>query len=187
MLLALVLTFCFTLPFWFWRKKFSRRNWAVVIVFAFLVSLLLAFISIWSVWTPYVTNLDFHGGEFDGYSPWAKLSYPMYLCVYHTPFIRLLYDGRSISGNVSFTIFITNAKIIEVNGTFSYPPVLGEVPLSYSLNFPLFNDGKTFFIFLLTLFATFNIIGALVGIAIAIACKKERHITKVGDLILQFH
>lgn len=176
MLLAFVLVACFALLFQLWRRKFSRRAWAVVATFAFLVSLLPAFVSIWSVWTPYTTNLNFHGGEFDGYFPWSKLSYPLCLNVYHTPFIRLLYDGIRISGDVSFSMFLTNTGVMVVNGTFSYPPVFGEIPLSYSLNFPFFNNGETFFIFLLALFTTFNMIGALVGIALVNTLAKKRSI-----------
>jgi len=175
MLLAFVLVVCFTLPFLLWKQMLDRREWAIIVAFVSLLSLLLSFISVWSVWTPYVTNLDFHGGEFDGYLPWSKLSYPFYLSVYHTPFIRLLYDGMYITGDVSFSIFLTNAKAMEVNGTFSYPPVFGRAPLSYSLNFPLFNSGETFFTFLLTLFTFFNIIGAMLGILLAYTlAKKER-------------
>jgi hypothetical protein len=178
MLLAFVLVVCFTLPFWLWRRKFSRIDWAVVVAFASVVSLLLAFFSIWSVWTPYITNWDFHDGEFNGYFPWSKLSYPLHLSVYHTPFIHLLYDGVSISGNASFTILIANAKVMKVNGTFNFLPVFGRVPLSYSLNFPLFNNKETFFIFLLTLFTILNMIGALVGIALANTLAKKKGIAQ---------
>lgn len=173
MLLSFVLTFCFALSFWLWRKKLSRRNFSLVVTFAFLVSLLLGFITIWSVWTPYVTNLDFHGDEFDGYFPWSKLSYPLHLSVYHTPFALLLYDGSYISGNVSFAILVANAKVMKVDGTFRYPPVFGRVPLPYSLNFPFFDSGEKFFIFLLILFTVFNIIGALIGIASAYTIIKR--------------
>ena len=176
MLLTLALVVCFILPFQSWRRKLSRRDWAVVAAFAFLVSLILAFVSVWSVWTPCTTNLNFHGGEFDGYFPWSKLSYPLCLSAYHTPLIRLLYDGMRISGDVSFSFFLTNTKVMEVNGTFSYPPIFGEVPLSYSLDFPLFNNGETFFIFMLTLFTILNMIGASIGIALANTLAKKRSI-----------
>jgi hypothetical protein len=154
----------------------SRMDWALVAAFASLLSLLLSFISVWSVWTPYTTNLDFHGGEFDGCFPWSKLSYPFSLSVNHTPFAHLLYDGMRISGSVSFGIYLINAKAVEVNGRFSYPPVFGKVPLSYSLNFPLFNDGETFFIFLLILFTFFNIVGAILGILVAYTFVKKKHL-----------
>jgi len=67
-----------------------------------------------------------------------------------------------------------NTKITVINGTFSYPPIFGEVRLSYSIDFPLFNNGETFFIFLLSLFTIFNMIGALIGIAIANILPKKR-------------
>ena len=146
---------------------FNRKGWTVVVVFTFLVSLVLAFISIWNVWTPYVTNLTFHGGDFDGCFPWSSLSYPLHLSVYHTPFIRLLYNGMQVSGNASFTLFLVNLNVIKVDVEFTFAPVYGEVPLYYSLNFPLFNSGERFFIFLLTLFTLFNLVRGALGILIA--------------------
>ncbi len=177
MLLAFLLTVCFALLLLLWRKRINRIGWAVLVAFAFLVSLLLAFVSVCSVWTPYVTNLDFHGGEFDGYFPWSKLSYPVYVSVYHTPFVRLLYDGYRISGNASYTIFLIDAEVMKVSGTFSYPPIFGRVRLSYHINFPLFNNGETFFIFLLTMFTLFNIIGTTLGLILTYkVLKRECHL-----------
>ena len=162
MLLALILAVCFTFPFRLWRKKFSRRNWVVVVTFAFLVSLLLAFVSIWNVWTPHLMNLDCRVRTSEGYFPQSKLSYPLYLKVYHTPFEHRQFDDRSISGNVSFSVLVADAKVMEVDGTFHYLAVPGSTPLHYSLNFPIRNQ-ESFFIFLLILFTLFNIMGALIG------------------------
>jgi hypothetical protein len=185
MLLAFALVFCFTLPFWLWRKEFSRRNWLVVVAFAFFVSLLLACASIWSVLKPNASNVDFHDGEFDGYFPLSKLSYPIYMSVYHTPFERLLYDGIFLSGNVSFTIFITNAKVMEVNGTFHYEHFeLTRIPLFYSLDFPLFNDLQRFFLFLLILFTLFNVMGALIGIVSAHTLVKRYKLSHAVNMVL---
>jgi hypothetical protein len=166
MLLVFVLTLCATLAFNPWKRAFSTRGWAAVGVLAFLSLLLVASISVCSVWTPYVTNWDFHGGEYDGQLPWSMLSYPFYLSVYHTPFVRLLYNGLRISGNVSFSIFTVNMRVMKIDGTFSFPPVFGRVPLSYSLNFP-FSTGYAFFVFLLFLFTLLNVIGALLATGIA--------------------
>jgi hypothetical protein len=169
-----------------WRKRFSRRNRVVVVTFAFLVSLLLAFVSIWNVWTPYLGSLDDRiRNTSEGHFPQSKLSYPLYLNVYHTPFEHRQFDDRSISGNVSFSVLIADAKVMEVDGTFHYlsVPVLiadakvmevdgtfsyaagfyGSMPLQYSLDFPIRNQ-ESFFIFLLILFTLFNIMGALIGI-----------------------
>jgi hypothetical protein len=173
MLIAFVLTFCLALPLGFWRRKFSGRSWTIIVALALMLSLLLAFLSVWSVWTPYVTNWSFHGGEYEGEPPWCKLSYPLHLNVYHTPFARLLYDGRSISGDASFSIFLFNAKMLEVNGTFTYPPVFGEVPLGYSLNFPFFNNGEKFFIFLLAAFTLLNFVASLLGVALTYVALKR--------------
>jgi len=165
MLLALILVVCFTLPFRLWRKKFSRRNWVVVVTFAFLVSLLLAFVSIWNVWTPYLGSMDYRilFNTSEGYFPQSKLSYPLYLKVCHTPFEHRQFDGRFISGNVSFSVLIADAKVMEVDGTFFYRFVFGSTPLHYSLNF-LIRNQESFFIFLLILLTLFNIMGALIGI-----------------------
>ncbi len=167
MLLVLILVVCFTLPFRLWRKKFSRRNWVVVVTFAFLVSFLLAFVSIWNVWTPYLGSMDYRARALsEGYFPQSKLSYPLYLKVYHTPFEHRQFDGRFISGNVSFSVLIADAKVMEVDGTFFYPFVFGSMPLVYSLNFPIRNQ-EAFFIFLLISFTLFNVMGALIGIVSA--------------------
>jgi len=166
MIVTFALTACFSFLFWLRRKMFNRKDWTVVVAFSFLVSLVLAFISVWNVWTPYVTNLTFHGGDFDGCFPWSSFSYPLHLSVYHTPFIQLLYNGMQVSGNASFTLFLVNLNVIKVDGEFTFAPVYGEVPLHYSLNFPLFNSGERFVIFLLTLFALFNLVGAALGILI---------------------
>jgi hypothetical protein len=164
MLFALFLVVCFALPFWLWRKRFSRRNRVVVVTFAFLVSLLLAFVSIWNVWTPYLGSLDDRiRNTSEGHFPQSKLSYPLYLNVYHTPFEHRQFDDRSISGNVSFSVLIADAKVMEVDGTFHYLSVPGSMPLEYSLDFPIRNQ-ESFFIFLLILFTLFNIMGVLIGI-----------------------
>jgi len=173
-LLAFVLIVCFVLPFSFLRKTFSRRDWAVVVAFTFLLSFFLAFISIWSVWALGVTNWDFHRGEFDGFFPWSKLSYPLHLSTYHELYAQIALRGMPVTGSVSFGIFLLNVKVIEVNGMFSYPRVSGRVPLFYYLDFPVFNVGQTFFIFLLILFTFFNIIGALLGTALAYTLAKKR-------------
>jgi hypothetical protein len=111
--------------------------------------------------------MTFRGGDFDGYFPWSRLSYPLHLSVYHTPFIQLLYDGMQVSGDASFTSFLVDLNVIKVDGEFTFAPVFGEAPLHYSLNFPLFNSGERFFIFLLTLFTLFNLVGGALGILIA--------------------
>jgi hypothetical protein len=77
-----------------------------------------------------------------------------------------------IRGNASFNIFLANLKVMQINGTFTYPPVFGKVPLSYSLNFPLFNSGETFFVFLAVFFTLLNIAGALLGLALTSTLKR---------------
>jgi hypothetical protein len=161
------------MPFLLRRVTFSRKIWAEVSALALSASLVLSFISIWSVWTPYISNEDFHGGEFEGYFPFSKLSYPLYLSVYHTPFAQLLYDGMSISGNASFSTFLTSFKVLEVGGRFSYSPIYGRSHLQYSLDFPLFNNGATFFLFMLAFFTVLNTVGAALGILLTYALAKK--------------
>ncbi len=173
-LLALIIIVCFTFPFLFLKKTSGRKDWIIVVSLAFLFSLLLAFVSIWSVWTPSITNQDFHRGEFDGYFPLSRLSYPLHMSVYHEQYAQIALRGVPVTGSVSFNLFLADTKVSIVNGLFSYPHVSGRIPLFYFLDFPFFNTGETFFIFLLTLFTTFNIIGALLGIALVYTLAKRR-------------
>jgi hypothetical protein len=173
MLLTFVAILVFTFAFLQWRKTFGRRVWTVVVVLACMFSLFLAFVSLWNVWTPYPTSWDLgqsYDGEFEGFFPWSKLSYPLYLNVYHTPFNQLTFDQLSgtAHGQVRFSIFLANAKTIEVNGTFWYIyAVMGPEPLYYHIDFPLSSYAEPFFVFLLTLFTFFNIVGASLGIILA--------------------
>jgi hypothetical protein len=172
MIFAFIMVFCLTL-FLQYRKVLSRRVWTVVVVLACVSSLVVAFVSLWNVWTPYPTSWDLGhscNGEFDGFFPWSRLSYPLCLSVYHTPFNQLTFDRLSgvAQGQVRFSIFLANAKAVEVNGTFGYPYfIMGFMPLSYHIDFPFFSSAERFFVFLLTLFALFNIVGALLGVTLA--------------------
>lgn len=80
-----------------------------------------------------------------------------------------MFDGRSLSGNVSFSIFILETKASEINGTFYVSRFPTKVPLEYSLDFPLFKNiygfliKEQFFTFLIMLFMLFNVVGAFVG------------------------
>lgn len=171
MLLAVVLIACFIVPFCLWHKAFSRRDWGIAIALAFALSLFLAYVSIISIWTPRFSNtdLDSNEGISDGHSVWSRLSYPLRLKVYHTPYDRLLFDPPSPSGNVSFNIIIVEAKASEINGTFYVSRFPTTLPLEYSLDFPLFTNmygfliKEQFFTFLVMLFMLFNVVGALVG------------------------
>ncbi len=104
MLLAFVVTLYATLRFSWGKASSTRRVWARIFALTVLTSLALSLISVSSVWTPYISNMSVHDGEFDGFLPFSKLSYPMYLTVYHTPLNQRLYDGGSLSGNASFHI-----------------------------------------------------------------------------------
>lgn len=177
MFLTGIFTACFVLLFRLWKKPLNRRLWLVFVFFALIVSFILSVVSVWSVWNPSITNWDFYGGEFNGSLPWSKLSYPFHMSVYHTPFVRLLYDGINIRGEVAFNIFLTTAKVGQINGTFTYPPIFGRTSLSYSINFPFFNSGAAFFAFLTIFFFFFNMIGALLALALLFALEKRKRLS----------
>jgi hypothetical protein len=173
MLLAFIITLYVTQRF-LWRKTASTREvWAKVSALTILASLALSFLSICSVWTPYISNMSVHDGEFNGLLPFSKLSYPMYLTVYHTPLNLRLFDGGSLSGNASFRILLTDFKVMEVRGSFGYAAIYGRSHLVYSLDFPAFNNGLVFFLFMLALFTVQNIIGTVLGILLAHTCSSQ--------------
>lgn len=177
MLLTFGIVLVITFAFLYWRKAFTRRFWTVTIVLVSIFSLFIAFVSVWSVWTPYPTSWDLgnYGGEFGGFFPWSKLSYPICLSVYHTPFDQLTFDqlNRIAYGQVRFNIFLATAKTLQVNGTFDYfYAVMGPMPLYYHIDFPLFSSAENFFIFLVALFTFFNIFVASLGIILARTLQK---------------
>lgn len=178
MLLAFVVLFVFTFIFLKCKKAFGRRIWTVFIVLACVLSLFFAYVSVSSVWTPEPLSNDvFRGqnalGENEGAFPWSKLSYPLYLIVYHTPFEQLTFESPFAYGQVRLSMFFANAKTLAVNGTFSYRTnVIGSMPLFYVIDF-LFSYSYDFFCFLLAIVTLFNIFGALLGIISAKALHKN--------------
>jgi hypothetical protein len=132
-----------------------------------------AFLSLWIVWTPLITSLTYHDGEYQGIPPLNKLSYPFFLSVYHTPHLDLRCD-KGCSGIVSFKIFFAIIKICEINGSFSYPSAFGEFPLNYKINLPFFETKEKFFAFLLATFTTINLAGAAIGILTYSTVKRIR-------------
>jgi hypothetical protein len=170
LLLAFAIFLVFTFALLKRRKVFGRRDWAVTIVLVCVISLFIAYVSLSTVWVPKPLSLDVLAagrnslGESEGAFPWSKLSYPLYLSVYHTPFEQLTLADGFAHGQVRFSIFFAGVKILAVNGTFSYFAwVYGSMPLYYSIDF-LFSNSYDFFCFLLFTFTYFNIVGALLGI-----------------------
>jgi len=172
MLLAFVTFLVFTFAFLSWRKAFRRSVWTIVVVLACVLSLLFAYVSVSGVWVPHPLSDDVFReqnafGEYEGVFPWSRLSYPLYLNVYHTPFHQLTFRESFGFGQVYFSVYFANVKVIGANGTFSYfAGVMGPMPLHYKIDF-LFSDSLEFFDFLIALFTFFNIIGALLGIILA--------------------
>lgn len=170
MLLAFVVFAVFTAVFLLLRKP-SRITWIELAVLACAFSLLLAFVSVSTVWVPhpnsdqlfYVQNTL---GEYEGDFPLSKLSYPFYLNVYHTPFEQVTFTGNLAYGKAFLSVFFDGTRILGVNGTYSYfYPVMGGVPLYYSLNF-VFSDSDSFYYFLLVSFTFVNAVGAFIGIIV---------------------
>jgi hypothetical protein len=135
-----------------------------VAVLACLVSLFLAWVSVSNAWTPDPMSYELKFGETEGVFPWTKLSYPLYLSVYHS---NTTWIDTVVHGQVHVNVLFVNAKIIGANGTFSfYGGAFGFAPVYYHFDF-IFSNPDAFFDFLLVLLALFNIIGALLGIALA--------------------
>jgi len=175
MLFVCIITASVILPYWYLRKRGGRRFWTTLIGYLIVISMFVAFLSLWIVWTPFVTNITYHDGEYQGTPPLNRLSYPFFLSVYHTPHLYVRCD-KGCSGIVSFKIFFTNIKVCEINGSFSYPPVFGEVPLNYKINVPLFETKEKFSIFLLATFTLFNMTGTAIGILTYLTIKRIRKI-----------
>jgi len=171
MLFVCIITTCVILPYWYQKRYGSRRFWITLIAYLLLISMFFAFLSLWVIWTPFITNLTYHDSDYQGTPPLNKLSYPFFLSVYHTPHLYLRCD-KGCSGIVSFKIFFANIKICEINGSFSYPPVFGETPLNYKINLPLFETKEKFFAFLLTIFTLFNLTGAAIGALTYLSIKR---------------
>ena len=118
-------------------------------------------------------------GEYQGALPLNMLSYPFFLDVFHTwrcnPFHLCLKSDETCSGIVSFKIFFANIRVCEINGSFSYPLIIGEAPLNYKINLPFFETKQEFSVFLLSTFTLINLAGAAVGV---LTCSTVKRILK---------
>ncbi len=76
MLFVYIITACVILPYWYRKRCGSRRFWITLIAYLLLISMFFAFLSLWVIWTPSITNLTYHDGEYQGTPPLNKLSYP---------------------------------------------------------------------------------------------------------------
>jgi len=173
MLFACLITAGIILPYWYRKKCGGGRFWITLIAYLTLISMFFAFLSLWIVWTPLITSLTYHDGEYQGIPPLNKLSYPFFLSVYHTPHLDLRCD-KGCSGIVSFKIFFAIIKICEINGSFSYPSAFGEFLLNYKINLPFFETKEKFFAFLLATFTIINLAGAAIGILTYSTVKRIR-------------
>jgi hypothetical protein len=182
MLASFCVLFIFALAFVPKKEKRNSKIWALIIVPAIMLSLLLAYVSVTSVWRPYQMQDDVFREEnavgeyplprpYEGVFPWAKLSYPFYLEVFHNTTIMVTESTEFAYGQAQFTLFFANAKTLTVNGTYLWLTIRGPTPLHYELDF-IFSDPETFFGFLIAFFTILNISGALLGIALAKTIRK---------------
>lgn len=181
MFLAFAMVFLLVTLFSKRWKGLRKRQWVAVAVLACLISLFLAWVSVSSAWTPDPMSYELKLGETEGVFPWAKLSYPLYLSVYHS---NTTWIDTVSYGQVHVNVLFVNAKIIGANGTFLV--YQGEVfrllaPVYYHFDF-IFSNPDAFFDFLFVLLALFNIIGALLGIALARMTlgRRKKKIVKSG-------
>ncbi len=179
-LLVLLICFVFAFAILHWRRTFGKRGWITALVLALVFSLFLAYFSVSSAWIPHGLSADvFHQqnelGQYAGTFPWSKLSYPLSLSVYHTPFENLTLEYPYAHGQVRFSTLFAGTDILRTKGMYwYYYPVFGAMPLQYDINFP-FSEPLQFFGYLLVFFTLFNFVGALLGISLAYAIEKRRN------------
>jgi len=160
-----------------WKRVFRRRTWVLFAAAVLAISFFLAYVSVLTVWDPHPLSDDVSRnqdarGEYGGPFPWSKLSYPLFLNVYHTPFSERKISGLSYHGEAHFSILLVNAKVMVVNSTFSYAAYfMGPMPLNYINDF-LLQHSPEFFVFLIELFASLNVAGAVLGILLAKTLQK---------------
>jgi hypothetical protein len=81
-----------------------------------------------------------------------------------------------VVGNISFSVFIANVRVLQTNGTLSYAMMLlpaggtpvnvtfpFNVPVHYEFGAPFFSNTTAFFGFLVLLFSLFNVLGFTLG------------------------
>ncbi len=161
----------------FRRRNIGRLSWVLLAVFALLFSLFLAYESVSTVWVPHplsdnVFSQQNPAGWYSGLFPWSKLSYPFYLNVHHSSFSEIVFGDRYGNGNASFIVLADGAKFLETNATFQYYyQVQGQMPLYYRFS-SFYADSLDFYLVIIALFTTFNIIAATTGIALVYALNK---------------
>jgi hypothetical protein len=179
MLFACMITAGIILSYWYRKKYGGRRFWTILVAYVTVISVFFAFLSVWAVWTPSFTSRTYHEGEYQGALPLNMLSYPFFLDVFHTwrcnPFHLCLKSDETCSGIVSFKIFFANIRVCEINGSFSYPLIIGEAPLNYKINLPFFETKQEFSVLLLSTFTLTNLAGAAVGV---LTCSTVKRILK---------
>jgi hypothetical protein len=181
MLLVFIIFLSFTFVFLGLKKAFGSRVWLMIVLLTLVSSVILAYTSVSSVWVPnQLSDTVFHQqdalGEYEGTFPYAKLSHPLYLNVYHTPFDQLTFEERRTAhGEVRLTMYFAGVRIFRVDGVFQYfYAVHGPTPLHYRLDFPL-TGSPEFFGFLLALFFFFNVAGPFIAALLGWILHRRGH------------
>lgn len=145
------------------KKKLSRGNWYILFSVGLVLTLILSFVAVWSAWDPNAMSDSLHDGNYPGTS---VLSFPIWLNVYITPARERIVQGAYVTGNVSFTVFIVNGKVLETDGALRYAAIMGSAPVEYQLGPPFFSDVNALFRFLLFLFTLLNTVGFALGLTL---------------------
>ena len=118
MLVALVVLFVVTFVMAVLKKVFTNKVWIMIFVLGLISSFILAYVSVASVWVPHQLSDNVYRqqnalGEYEGAFPLSKLSYPLYLRVYHTPFRQLIFeeDGTAY-GQAHFSVILADIRVI---------------------------------------------------------------------------
>jgi hypothetical protein len=161
MILAFLVSMVLFALLLFRKKKPLRRRWYTLFSIGLIFALLLSFVSVLSVWNPWN---PLPNGNYSGAS---AVSYPLWMNIYATPAVQRILQNDEEVGNVSFSVFIANGKVLEINGVFrsvpSYAAVPWGLPVNYELGSPFFSDTIAFFSFLVLLFTLFNVLGFTLG------------------------
>jgi uncharacterized membrane protein len=96
--------------------------------------------------------------------------------------------GAEVVGNVSFSVFVANVRVLQNNGTLSYA-VMGLVigpfvypHVNYELGWPFFSNTTAFFSFLVLLFSLFNILGFMLGMILCYVVSRALKSKSIGHI-----
>lgn len=161
-----------------------RRHWYALFFIGLIFALLLSFVSVWSVWNPYLPGQSLHNGNYSGAS---AVSYPLWMNMHVATVSLYTPAGAEVVGNVSFSLFIADVKVFQTNGTLQYASfglLLTHVwyHVNYELDAPFFSNAIAFFSFLLFLFTLFNISGFTLGMILCYIASRALKSKSIGHV-----